>query len=965
MESLEAEAEEEKDKGDDEAEDDDCREHPSDTAKRKPLQPGTSSGENNTGRTPLCLFRDNNDGGGRKKKNNNNIYNALETGGDKAPSSTSFSSSCSVPTSLGTATASVGRGEDLSSLRTPLLIQEQQQLRNIHNSSGNSAVSPSVVHKVQFAAERGKGCNSAPSNKDHEVFESDHDEGDENSCSAQAASTAVMRRQQQQRGSVSRKRTVSDASYFSAASLPRSEGSSSTSTSYSFTAPDGGWGWVVVMASFLVNMIADGVTFSFGVIFVELQKEFSESKAATAGVVSLFHAVPLLSGPIASALTDKYGCRKMTILGSLLATFGFLISTLCNRLEMLYITFGIISGFGLSLCYVAAIVIVAYYFDRRRSFATGISVCGSGVGTFLFAPITQFLIDEFGGWRGATVILAGVFLNMCVCGMLFKDLEWTRKRRRLKRQESNNNPSKSGSVGTMSNKSGSAGNNSMPELTEIKDLLENGDVRALFSKEELKDYCPRLSSSLVNIPTYISNGERLPEEVILALSKNQTAYKLVVDNYPEALQFILSGDPNNASDNEEENKSNPNLLAAPEASEPTGVKLKRKVSSLFRKRPNSPMTPNRSILKKPPTSPSLEVPSGDAAEVQTVLNLLDNEVFTESQQQSNIVIQPKRTAVKNLHHLRVRRQSLTYRGAMLNINRYRLRASSCPDIYRNSMTTIAQGADIENRSVLVSVLLGAKDFFSECCACNFFNPRFVIFCLSNFVLYAWYDVMYVYLMDYAEKDLMFTDATYLISIIGILNTIGEVLIGWMGDQPWMNLNLLYALCMLGCGISTAVVPFLNVYGHLGAMAGIYGLCISANYSLTSPILVELVSLEQFSHAYGLLLLVQGISNLVGPPFAGYLYDVSRQWYLTFGLAGFFITVSGLLLLILPCFRRARKGIRRRHCSSQASDAGMGGSLKADDDNDVEKVETVITVDNSRRSEPIDIPRPYRQVSAEV
>ena len=39
-----------------------------------------------------------------------------------------------------------------------------------------------------------------------------------------------------------------------------------------------------------------------------------------------------------------------------------------------------IVGFGLSLCYVAAIIIVAYYFDRRRSFATGISVCGSGVG---------------------------------------------------------------------------------------------------------------------------------------------------------------------------------------------------------------------------------------------------------------------------------------------------------------------------------------------------------------------------------------------------------------------------------------------------------------------------------------------------------------------------------------------------------------------------------------------------------
>ena len=53
-------------------------------------------------------------------------------------------------------------------------------------------------------------------------------------------------------------------------------------------------------------MIADGVTFSFGIIFDELQKEFKQSKAITAGVVSLFHAVPLLSGPVASALTDRY-----------------------------------------------------------------------------------------------------------------------------------------------------------------------------------------------------------------------------------------------------------------------------------------------------------------------------------------------------------------------------------------------------------------------------------------------------------------------------------------------------------------------------------------------------------------------------------------------------------------------------------------------------------------------------------
>lgn len=55
--------------------------------------------------------------------------------------------------------------------------------------------------------------------------------------------------------------------------------------------------------------------------------------------------------------------------------------------------------------------------------------------------------------------------------------------------------------------------------------------------------------------------------------------------------------------------------------------------------------------------------------------------------------QGRKLPTSYLKDLRVHRHSLTYRGAMLNINRYRLRASSCPDIYRNSMTTIAMEKD--------------------------------------------------------------------------------------------------------------------------------------------------------------------------------------------------------------------------------------------------------------------------------
>lgn len=96
--------------------------------------------------------------------------------------------------------------------------------------------------------------------------------------------------------------------------------------------------------------------------------------------------------------------------------------------------------------------------------------------------------------------------------------------------------------------------------------------------------------------------------------------------------------------------------------------------------------------------------------------------------------------------------------------------------------------------------------------------------------------------------------------------------GYVGDQSWSSPILIYNVSMVVCGLSVIAMPFLTNYWLLGVAAAIFGLFISANYALTSVIVVELVSLESFSKAYGLLLLIQGIANLIGPPLVG-----KHQW----------------------------------------------------------------------------------------
>lgn len=60
--------------------------------------------------------------------------------------------------------------------------------------------------------------------------------------------------------------------------------------------PDGGWGWLIVIACFIINMMSDGVSFTFGLLYIEFLHEFKASKSATSWIGSLFMALPLLAG---------------------------------------------------------------------------------------------------------------------------------------------------------------------------------------------------------------------------------------------------------------------------------------------------------------------------------------------------------------------------------------------------------------------------------------------------------------------------------------------------------------------------------------------------------------------------------------------------------------------------------------------------------------------------------------------
>ncbi|XP_011301358.1 uncharacterized protein [Fopius arisanus] len=683
--------------------------------------------------------------------------------------------------------------------------------------------------------------------------------------------------------------------------------------------PDGGWGWMVVLASLVISMIADGVSFSFGLLYIEFLNAFGESKAKTAWIGSLFMAVPLLSGPVMSALVDRYGCRRMTILGGLISGLGFVLSWQANSIEVMYLTFGLLAGLGLGLCYVTAVVSIAYWFDKKRTLAVGLGACGSGIGTFVYAPMTTFFIDEY-GWRGTCLLLAGTFFNLIVCGTVMRDPEWWLIEQ--SKEKGFGTPRKSLARSEGGRSYSAISTEDFPGVEELRRLLKSGKApEYLLQSLRTSTEVPAANQqpgvgfrSVVNLPTFVKQSEKVPLEVLESLSGNSRLYNVILENYPSLLLCRSLSDKKLDDQTTDANKTgvtmSMRIKQATDKSPPQPVVTKE----LRESRPGSTHASTRVLAQRRMSKKDLELANPLLA--KELAQAIAEAEKTKSNSKHHLpgfgggVVRTdslpwlRRQFNTNTHYfkdIRVHRNSLMYRGAVMNLHKYRLRASSCPNIYRNSMTTLAKENEEKWYSELVDLLKGMMDFSM------FLELHFLLLSLSTILLFTWFIVPYFYLAEHLTRNgYSEADGARLLSIIGITNTIGMIGLGWAGDQPWMNVSKTYTFCLIACGIATILMSvFTHHYTLLMITTAFFGLFFASNFSFTPVILVELIPLERFTTAYGLSLLCQGIGNLIGPPLAGLMFDITQSWELSFLLAGGWIIVSGLLMGMIPCTKNRK------------------------------------------------------------
>lgn len=153
--------------------------------------------------------------------------------------------------------------------------------------------------------------------------------------------------------------------------------------------------WVVLGASVAIVMCT-GIIYAFSVFAGPLAEAHGWTTAQVMMAFAIsggLSPIPMVLGGIA---LDRGWARPLVLTGAALFAVGFALTGTATSLVGLYLSYGVLTAFGVGFCYATAVSNTVRFFPDRRGLAAGLVTGGVGLATVIGAPVARAVIDAVG-----------------------------------------------------------------------------------------------------------------------------------------------------------------------------------------------------------------------------------------------------------------------------------------------------------------------------------------------------------------------------------------------------------------------------------------------------------------------------------------------------------------------------------------------------------------------------------------
>ena len=168
---------------------------------------------------------------------------------------------------------------------------------------------------------------------------------------------------------------------------------------------------VLIACGCVIAVISFGPRSSLGFFLTPLSSANGWGRDVFGLALAIQNLLWGLGQPFAGAIADKYGAPRVLSAGAILYSAGIYLMAQSSTPGMLYISAGVLIGFGLSGCAMPAIIgaLGKLVPENWRSFAFGAGTAAGSFGQFLYSPIAVSLMDSY-GWQATLLIFSCLLL---------------------------------------------------------------------------------------------------------------------------------------------------------------------------------------------------------------------------------------------------------------------------------------------------------------------------------------------------------------------------------------------------------------------------------------------------------------------------------------------------------------------------------------------------------------------------